>query len=59
MAVNYKNGKVLSEIVTLASKYNLQYYINSAGVVLTKWNDVWTPWHIVMQDDKRLMLENV
>ena len=47
MAVNYKNGKVLSEIVTLASKYNLQYYINSAGVVLTKWND------------KRLMLENV
>lgn len=51
---SYRDSGLLSKLLKKIAELGYQYYIDCYGVVLTKWNGKWEPYHKVARLDKKL-----
>ena len=52
--MNYKDGKLMFKILKRIKEQRKRYYVDAYGVVQMEWAGKWTPYHIVVEKDKRL-----
>jgi len=51
----YKIPSLLAKVLKKIQELRMVYYINADGIVLLRWNGVWTEYHKVALKDERLM----
>lgn len=51
----YKIPSLLARVLKKIQELRMVYYINADGIVLLRWNGVWTEYHKVALKDERLM----
>ena len=54
--MNYKDPKVLGQLMRKVMELKLTYYICADGIVMTPWQGGWAAYHEVAEHDARMAL---